>query len=292
MNQESAKEQIVAFRALLDDAERRLAVIEHDYLRLNEVAQIEKTLASSYRCQNRIREIGAALEPAGMQSNGFIRAGRRADGGYVVVDDFQNLAALISLGVGDDVSFDLAFAERGIPVFQYDHTIERPPAKHELFEFHQIKVACYRNESSVTLKELATHHAINLKTILKIDIEGDEWEIFDETPVETLECFSQIICEFHWFHRCYEDEWNERALRVLRKLRSRFAVVHIHANNFSPIRSLGNVPFPDVLEVTYANLSLYPTQPSTVRFPTDLDAPNDPSTPDIILGEFRFAGTK
>ena len=34
------------------------------------------------------------------------------------------------LGIGDEVSFDLALAERGLPVIQVDHTVDGPPISH------------------------------------------------------------------------------------------------------------------------------------------------------------------
>jgi len=39
--------------------------------------------------------------------------------------------ACYSLGVGEDVSCDQGIAERGIPVFLHDHTVDALPGKHE-----------------------------------------------------------------------------------------------------------------------------------------------------------------
>ena len=63
-----------------------------------------------------------------------IRLGRNFDGGYVLLDDFADVGAALSLGINDDASWDLDIAQRNIPVQQFDHTIDRgarrSPADH------------------------------------------------------------------------------------------------------------------------------------------------------------------
>jgi hypothetical protein len=126
--------------------------------------------------------------------------------------------------------------------------------------------------------------------LLKIDIEGSEWEVFDATPVEAFKKFDQIVCEFHYFGAIIEDSWYERAQRVLKKLDSVFGVVHVHANNHGPWIFPANVPFPHVLEVTFANRAQYRLEDSTEIFPTEFDSPNKPDWPDLFLGDFHFRG--
>jgi len=52
-----------------------------------------------------------------------IRVGSLGDGGYVVPDDLKGIESVLSIGIGDEVSFDLDFAKKDIPVYQYDPTI-------------------------------------------------------------------------------------------------------------------------------------------------------------------------
>ena len=52
-----------------------------------------------------------------------------------MLDDFGGITAALSLGVADDPSWDLAIGERGIPTFQFDHTINKPPAEHPNLTF-------------------------------------------------------------------------------------------------------------------------------------------------------------
>ena len=87
--------------------------------------------------------------------------------------------------------------------------------------------------------------------LLKMDIEGDEWPVLERAEPEQLGRFAQIICEFHSFSRAAERTWYDRAKRVMDKLLGGFAVVHVHGNHAAPFTIVGNVPFPDILEVTF-----------------------------------------
>jgi hypothetical protein len=84
------------------------------------------------------------------------------------------------------------------------------------------------------------------------------------------------------------DDWYRRALTVLKTLDENFAVVHVHANNALPWANIGNVPFPELLEVTYASRLPYSFKLAEELFPTSLDSPNLPEMPDLYLGRFVF----
>ena len=65
-------------------------------------------------------------------------------------------------------------------------------------------------------------------------------------------------------------------------------MIHVHGNNFMPLIAVGNVPFPEVLEVTFANRNRYDFEDSDEIFPTRLDQPNWPGGADLYLGQFKF----
>src|SRR5476651_2191886 len=67
------------------------------------------------------------LAPERAEGVAKIRVGGRHDGGYVMLDDFRGIEGAYSLGIGPDVGWDLALAERGVPVWQYDPTVSGPP---------------------------------------------------------------------------------------------------------------------------------------------------------------------
>ena len=76
---------------------------------------------------------------------------------------------------------------------------------------------------------------------------------------------------------------------MLHKLHTFFEPIHVHANNHSPMLLLGGVPFPGVLEVTYASRSRYRFIDTAESFPTVLDSPNYPGGADYYLGRFDFS---
>jgi hypothetical protein len=225
--------------------------------------------------------------PVGVEK---IRLGRPGDGGYVMLDDFAGVDAALSYGIETDVSWDSEIADRGIDVHQYDHSVSGPPVTHERFRFFRRMLAGVATEACETLGTtmalLPTGAAGRL--ILKIDIEGAEWEVFDAATAEELAQFSQIVGEFHGFSGAADAAWRETAQRVLLKLREQFDLVHVHANNFGGLHVVANVPVAEAFELTFANRAIYRTEPSDELFPTPLDQPNWDERPDIFLGTMKF----
>ncbi|OYU72195.1 MAG: hypothetical protein CFE32_24475, partial [Alphaproteobacteria bacterium PA3] len=89
--------------------------------------------------------------------------------------------------------------------------------------------------------------------ILKIDIEGYEWEVFDNAKDDELARFTQVVVEMHDMGRCKEDAYLLRCKRVMQKLSKHFGVYHVHANNWSPLVEVSGVWFPETLEVSFAS---------------------------------------
>jgi len=103
----------------------------------------------------------------------MIRIGRMADGGYLMADCFTGTRAAFSLGVGGEVSWDHDIAQRNIPVYQYDHSVEAPPLLHPHCVFHKKAIGAERNATCETISSvLQTHGAPGRANILKMDIEG------------------------------------------------------------------------------------------------------------------------
>jgi hypothetical protein len=94
----------------------------------------------------------AALSVLGMlrphRAAGFskIRVGRENDGGYVMLDDFSGVSAAYSLGIKDDVSWDLQMADRGLTIYMYDHTIDALPMSHSRLHWTEAGIQEHRCE--------------------------------------------------------------------------------------------------------------------------------------------------
>ena len=237
--------------------------------------------------QERLLTLGRLLEPGAAIGVAKRRMGHSGDGGYVMLDDLADVHFALSLGVGAEMTWDVAMADLGIEVHQFDYTIEAPPEAHERVRFHRSRIGPVQ---AGTDHSLGSAQALggNRPCIIKMDIEGDEWSVLEAAGEQDFDRVAQLIVEFHDFDRIGHDEWYNRAETVLRRLTKTFQVVHVHANNNGLLTVQGNVAFPEILEVTFGNRSRYTFGPSTDTFPTSQDAPNRADLPDIVLGTFRF----
>lgn len=242
--------------------------------------------------QERILSILRLLRPFEAVGSRKIRLGRDYDGGYVMLDDFDGICAAYSLGIKDDASWDSEIAERGIEVFQYDHTIDAPPATHPLFHWKRTGICGVGEEtepydSLPNIMQANAHHNGN-DLILKMDIEGAEWSVFGSMPAPLLATFRQIVCEFHGFQHVTDEAFYLRALGAARNLSRHHRVVHVHANNNTAFAIVGGVPVPACLELTFARIEDHPLEPSREMFPTPLDMPCFPGRADYQLGRFEY----
>jgi hypothetical protein len=238
-----------------------------------------------------IENVLRLLRPHAAKGFSKARFGSSHDGGYVLLDDFQGIDTAFSLGVEQNASWDVDIAERGLTVYQFDHTVDAPITDHARLVFARKRISPESGSESESLTSLIRQHDThNAKPniLLKIDIESDEWAVFNRTPPEILSRFSQIVGEFHYFEGISDIRCRRLFTRVLTKLTNIFAVVHVHANNCAASSNVANVIFPNVLEITFANRSIYSFSETDELFPGPLDAPNDPSRPDMHLGSFRF----
>jgi hypothetical protein len=216
-----------------------------------------------------------------------IRLGNKHDGGYIFIDDFAPISAVISCGISNDVTCDVALADLGKDILQYDHTVEGPPVNHPRFHFHKQAIDAFRTiPGSVPLWEAtnAAGEPTKPDLLLKIDIDGGEWETFANFPTETMKRFRQIICEFHWCSRLIDQAYYSQCLRAITNIREQFFPTHLHANNFVPFANVMGVAVPEVFEVTFLNKEFYRPAQRQKRAPTDVDNPNNPDAPDLYLG--------
>jgi len=237
-----------------------------------------------------IRQMFHYLRPYMVVDKRQVRIGSVADGGYIMLDDFAELKIAYSLGIGVDVNWDLAIAERGLTLQQYDHTVNGPPISHPNFQFNKLGIGPTDCEEFISLSTALKRngHQARDDLVLKIDIEGSEWATFDDLSGEIFQQFQQIVIEYHGFLRANEPEWLVVAQRVLSRLYRTHAVHHVHANNWGEFRVIANVAVPDVLEVSYVRRDRVRLAPSSAIYPTALDAPCHPDRPDIFLGNFVF----
>jgi len=217
--------------------------------------------------------------------NGFVRMGRLCDGGYVMLNDFENRKIAYSFGIADDVTWDEDIANCGLDVYMYDHTIPGLPCDNKRFHFSPIGLSAenVQIKNLKTLTELMRQngHSEEYGMILKIDIEGDEWDVLCSMDENILKHFSQIVFEFHGL--IYPKN-EEKVRSAMEKLNHTHQLVHIHANNFGDYLQLGGVILPELIEGTYLLRDEYSFTDKTENVYWNIDAANNPVFPEIALG--------
>jgi len=239
-----------------------------------------------------------------------IRVGNNYDGGYIALKEIcKQTKNVISIGVEDNVSFDLDFVKKfpQAKVDLYDHTVDGLPTNHDNFTFHKVGVGVKKTGDLDTLKSFSSGMSNN--TLLKMDVEWNEWKIFKEIDEETLNKFNQMLVEFHiiqvdtndnfllsqntltpYFKGFYNDIYHqinnglfEMYAEVISKLSKYFYIVHIHANNSLPKTLINDISFPPLLELSFARKDLInDVQETKFEYPIkSLDYPNKPYKDDI-----------
>jgi hypothetical protein len=241
----------------------------------------------------RCSEIISLLSPMDLKGEKYVRVGGSYDGGYVLVDNFQmgKVDAAYSFGIGNDVSWDEDIANLGIDVFMFDRSINRFPKNNLKFHCFKKNVTGYEKGANLqTLHELIVEngHALCKNLIMKMDIEGCEWDVFEETASEIIDQFSQLVVEFHGLPAAVYDKSYLSVVNVLKKIKQTHQSIHVHANGAGIPLRIGSLVLPEMLEVTYIRRIdvIDKLIANTRQFPTELDQPTIKGWPDLYLGTF------
>lgn len=229
------------------------------------------------------------LRPYDVVGQRKVRLGRHFDGGYVMIDAFQDVKTAYSLGINDDVSWDLDMALRGVEIYQYDHTIEALPVENPRFHWQKLGIAATSSGDLRSIPDLIREnkHEGARDMILKCDIECHEWDVLRDIPNSILSQFSQIVLELHDMPRVGNMR-DDGARQALVNLTASHNVVHVHANNFARFAVVGGFSVPHVIELTLLRKDMGEFVPSTETFPTSMDMPCHSLEADLWLGSFTF----
>ena len=229
------------------------------------------------------------LQPVALSNCHLQRFGEAHDGGYLMCENLlSGVQSAYSYGIGgyDKWGCDIS-TSLDLTVHQYDCFNTRQPAcffGDTVFHAECVGDATKTVDGRVfhTIEnQLARNGDGSKRIVLKMDVEGAEWDSILSVPDDILARIDQMAVEFHWMedanHRWLQDE---RYLHVVRRLRQFFEVAHIHFNNSSCIGDLA--PFPaSAYEVLFVSKRLAVVDPSGKAGGVHLlDAPNDPSFAD------------
>jgi Methyltransferase FkbM domain len=229
------------------------------------------------------------LQPVALTNCVLERFGETHDGGYLMCSNLLNgVQTGYSYGIAgyDQWGCDIS-TKFDVTVHQYDCFNKTQPAcSGGTTIFHEECVS----DTSETVEgrifdtfasQFAKNGDSSNRIVLKIDVEGAEWDSLSSAPDEVLQQIDQMAVEFHW----QQDEkaaWigEEKYLHVVRRLKQVFEIGHIHFNNASCIEGL--TPFPtwayEVLFVSKRLALVDRSQKAGGLHP--FDSPNNPSLAD------------
>lgn len=223
----------------------------------------------------------AELQPVALTNCELKRFGEANDGGYVLC---ANLLGSVQAGYSYGISgYDgwgcQVSRELKIKVHQYDcFELDEPVCPGGATTFHAECVAGEPWTDGDRLFDTPEHQIARngdarRQLVVKIDVEGAEWDTFLETPDSVFDQIDQVAIEFHGANR-------RRYAKAIAKLKRHFYVANLHFNNYSC--TAGLEPFPAwAYEVLLVSKRLGVPDPSGKR--PDLsavNAPNNPKAPD------------
>jgi hypothetical protein len=234
----------------------------------------------------KLREsILAELQPVALKNCTFKRFGSANDGGYLMCENLiKPLDAAYSYGVGSNDDWGCEVSRRyHVPVHEYDcFDPARPTCNGGTLVFHN---ECVGNRTGRrkshffdTLEnQISRNGDIGRHVIIKMDIEGAEWDSLLAAPDELLASIPQLAMEMHGFD-------DPKIVEMIRKLKQNFYLVNLHFNNWSCTRKAAPLPA-WAYQVLWVNKRVGIIDPAApIPAPmSPLNAPDSPTWPDCQL---------
>lgn len=235
--------------------------------------------------QRALRErLYAELQPVRLANCTLERIGEPRDGGYLMCANLMQADVGYSYGISGYDGWGCGISTRlRIPVHQYDcFDTRRTQCDGGDMRFHPecVAAAASRDSDGRPFDSLKNQFARNgdagRRLLVKMDVEGAEWDSLLETSASVLARIDQIAIELHDNNR---DTWKQ--FLVVSKLKDQFHVAHLHFNNYGCLGRLE--PFPSwAWEVLFVNkrLGVLAADQRPIERPGPLDAANNPNAPD------------
>jgi hypothetical protein len=211
----------------------------------------------------------------------LIRVGPATDGGYLLPDDLTGIVALYSPGVSDTLGFDLEVANLGIPCFLADGTIEQPTNMHPSMQFENMMIGSGPKDTFMSMESWVHRTAPPQGDLmLRMDIEGAEYDVLLDTPRALLDRFRIIVLELHWLDRYLFGDERNRLDRLMDHLLENHVICHLHPNTVAPPVTILGRSVPPLLELTLLRKDRLGSGAQIQGvYPHPLDAPNDTTLP-------------
>jgi hypothetical protein len=224
------------------------------------------------------------LETVSLKNCTLKRYGSPNDGGYLMCETLlKDVASAYSYGIDREDNWGCEVSrELGVGVHQYDCFTNERPACGTGFIFHDECVGPRRETlDGQPFDTLAGQIARNGDTgkalLVKIDVDGAEWESLLATPDAVLDTFVQLPMELHLRGTPNES----RFLTLVKRLKERFYLVNLHFNNFACTGEREPLPS-KAFQTLWVNKRVGILDPEALSPapPSPLNAADEPSLPD------------
>jgi hypothetical protein len=214
----------------------------------------------------------------------LVRLGCDGDGGYLVPDDLDGIAACFSPGVDNRATFETSLIDRGIPCYLTDASVNGAPIKGHMVHFSKKFLGVTNDDMTITLDDWVNANSPGDKDlIMQMDIEGAEWPVLLNVSRAILRRFRIIVIELHDLERLMDKHGFLVIKATFERLLQDFYIVHNHPNNYGGTVRCGTLAIPRVLEMTLIRKDRVRTTEFACVFPHPLDAKNNANQPDVPL---------
>lgn len=213
------------------------------------------------------------------------RYGSAHDGGYLLCGNLvAGVESAYSYGINTEDNWGCAVSRAtGVTVHQYDcFTPHRPSCEGGRSAFHDECVGpareTVRGERFDSVPgQIAANGDAGRRLLVKMDVEGAEWDALAATPDAVLSRFDQLAMELHGVN-------DQQFLDIVRRLKQSFYLVNVNFNNWACTPR--TEPLPGwAYQVLFVNKRvgvLDPDGPSPAPRSNE-NAPDNPNRPDCQL---------
>jgi len=180
--------------------------------------------------------------------------GPNSDGGYLIPNDIEGITACFSPGIGLVSGFEMDCSNFGMDIFMADYSVDNPVLINNKFHFIKKFIGVISNEKYITMDEWVRQSLpedSDSDLLLQMDIEGAEYDVFENMSYSLINRFRIIVMEFHSFNKLWEPSFFEKVSTVFSKILESHIVVHLHPNNTDPIYLKNLLGIPPLMEVAF-----------------------------------------
>ena len=238
--------------------------------------------------EKRIKQLLSFCRTSGEK---YLRIGSQNDGGYVMVDDFSQKDYAISCGIEDgivhisDLEFENQISQKSNGLDMYDYAIDSLNHNFRNGRFFKAELG-----NDFGLKEMLSNAGEQEDYILKMDVEGAEFDVFFNAESSDISKFRQMVVEFHWLQNIATDEsYYCKFANVFHKILKTHHIVWFHGNNHSGTFEYGGMVIPEVVEILFLRKDSYKFVSANSNLADNVDKLTRPcksDIPDIIYDMF------